>query len=85
MTADTGSQTGQWELGRGLGLDRRREHPPHPASSRAGCKLGVDLDELREEGLGPDEGQARGRVVGGGRAISGSGRGPEGSGLGKSF
>lgn len=30
LTADTGSQTGQWELGRGSGLDRRREHPPAP-------------------------------------------------------
>lgn len=63
----------------GLRLGQEERAPP---SSRAGCKLGVDLDELREEGQGPDEGQARGRVVGGGRAISGSGRGPEGSGLG---
>lgn len=36
-------------------MDRRRA----PPSSRAGCKLGVDPDELREEGQGPDEGQAK--------------------------
>lgn len=51
--------------GLGLGQEERAPPPPPspPPSSRAGCKLGVDLDELREEGQGPDEGQARGKVV----------------------